>query len=212
MSTPQLPAPLVQRPLAWLFFSGALLSVPLMATLYHPPARALPQFGALPAFSLTDEAGQPFTRRELTGHVWVVDFVFTSCSSICPRLTTEMQRLTVRAADQTDLRFLSISVDPLHDTPEKLQTYAKNFGADLRRWKWLTGSVQEIEQTVVGGFKMALEKAPIAGSDNFNILHSSKFALVDTQGNLRGFYDSNTPRDRDALLADARALIEKGGF
>ncbi len=203
---------IVKRPFAWLFFAGALLSVPLMATLHRTPAQSLPRFAELPAFSLVDEQGKPFSRHHLDGHVWIVDFVFTTCSSICPRLTTEMQRLTVKSSEEADLRFVSISVDPEHDSPEKLRAYGQSFGADFKRWRWLTGSATEIENTVVSGFKMALSKEPIAGTDTFNILHSSKFVLVDGRGFLRGFYDSNSPTERDTLLHDARTLIEKGGF
>ncbi|MCZ7677247.1 MAG: SCO family protein [Sandaracinaceae bacterium] len=96
----------------------------------------LPELLPIGEFALVDQDGEDVTNADLRGKVWIVDFVFTSCPDVCPVLTTQMANLH-RRIDAGDVRFVSVSVDPAEDTPERLREYAARFGADTSRWSFL---------------------------------------------------------------------------
>src|SRR5690606_20097377 len=85
----------------------------------------------LPPFSLVDHDGKPFTESDLRGRIWIVNFIFTRCPTICPKLTTQMSSLVKETAGVDGLHFLSISVDPENDPPPVLRTYGEKYGADF---------------------------------------------------------------------------------
>jgi protein SCO1/2 len=145
----------------------------------------------LPAFSLVDQRGQPFGLEDLKGHVWVADFVFTSCPSVCPKLTRRMRQIQHRARHLGDVfHLVTFTVDPTNDTPPVLAAYAAEYKADTRRWTFLTGPLEDVEPTVIKGFKMAMGKED-AGGGMFSIFHGEKLVLVDREGFIRGFYDAD---------------------
>lgn len=144
----------------------------------------------LPDFALTNQQGQPFGLAELEGKIWVADFIFTHCLTICPPMTLEMARLQSDFVEEP-VYFVSFSVNPERDTPEVLSRYAKRYGADERRWHFLTGEKERIYQLAKEGFSLA------AGHKGSDILHSTRFALVTPDGKIYGHYDS---RSKPALL------------
>src|SRR4029078_9708589 len=110
------------------------------------PALRLP----LPAFQLTNERGKPFGLEDLRGQVWVADFVFTSCPTVCPKLTKRMAEVQHRSRNMGDaVRLVTFTVDPENHTPERLEAYARTYHANPRKWTFLTGPLGEIEATVV---------------------------------------------------------------
>ena len=150
-------------------------------------------FGQLPSFSLLDQHGGTVTQRDLQGQVAVVNFVYTRCPSVCPMLTAKFKQLQDHLGPLSGVRFLSISVDPEHDTPAVLAEYAARFGAG-ERWLFLTGPLDQIEKTVVDGFKLHMGK-PTQNPENpslVDIMHGEHFVLVDREGTLRGYYRSDT--------------------
>jgi len=171
-----------------------------------PVTRAAPALQiALPAFTLVDEQNKPFGLAELKGHVWVADFVFTSCTSVCPKLTRRMAEIQERTRSLGDgLHLVTFTVDPENDTPERLAAYAKEANADPRRWSFLTGSLATIEPIVIQGFKQAMgrreEKIGL-----ISIFHGERFVLVDADGRIRGYYEADEA-SIDKLLGDAGAL------
>jgi protein SCO1/2 len=142
----------------------------------------------LPAFELTDHNKQPVSRDSLLGKVWVASFIFTSCPSICPRLTAKMATLQAPLLENDDVRFISFSVDPETDTPEKLAAFATKHGATSPRWLFLTGDPKVVDATVLTGFKMVLQR-PATGS--IDISHAERFCAVDKKGHVRGLYDTS---------------------
>jgi protein SCO1/2 len=172
------------RPWLWAGGAALILAVPTVAVVRYHPSPPLPELGRVPSFALTDQAGQPFSARDLDGKVWVADFIFTSCAEVCPRLTAQMAALQ----QLPELRLVSFTVDPERDTVERLRGYATGFHADRARWKFLTGPAQQIEDAVVRGFKMGIsrEKDDHA-SDGFAILHGTRLVLVDGRGAIRGY-------------------------
>ena len=171
----------------------------------------LPRYGEVPAFALTDAAGQPFGPAQLDGHVWVADFIFTTCPSVCPRMTEDMSKLqtwlTNRALDGR-VRLVSISVDPARDTPARLAAYAQQFHARPATWTFATGSQQAIEDAVVRGFKIAVNREKDDSQDAFAIVHGTKFVLVDGKRQIRGYYDSNDAASLAKLRDDLSALVD----
>lgn len=162
---------------------------------------ALPELTTVPAFALVDQAGQPFGREDLAGHVWIANFIFTTCPSVCPLLTTQMGNLESHLGSES-LRFVSFTVDPERDTPEVLAAYALAHGAESERWSFLTGEVDAVRVAVTEGLRMRMGTRDESGE----IMHGSHFVLVDGRGTIRGFYSSDgdglsdLERDVDRLL------------
>ena len=159
----------------------------------------------LPEFTLVERSGAPATLAALRGRPWVADFIFTRCPGICPAMTARMAALRGRLAD-APVRFVSFSVDPAHDTPEVLTRYAAAAGANADWW-FVTGPMRDLHALSTEGFKLAaMENAPGAETADGPFLHSSKFVLVDAEGAIRGYYDSEDAAALRALEADARRL------
>jgi protein SCO1/2 len=170
------------------------------------PKPPLPVFSQVPAFQLLDERGAPYTVSSLQGHTTVVDFIFTRCPSSCPRLTRRMGELQARLAkDGSGVRLASFSVDPENDTPAVLSQYAAKAGADLDRWTFVTGPVDDVIKTVVQGFKVSAAKVA-RGAEDYDVTHGDWFVLVDRAGQIRGYYGSEDGSDVSTLVADAERL------
>ncbi len=212
--------PLVSSPLApparkmpWqVYFFGALAFAMLVFLFVRLRKQApdLPRYGQIPAFSMRDQHGAPAGGDTLRGKPFIADFIFTSCKVSCPTLTARMKSVQDKLVEgglEGKLRLVSISVDPEHDTPEVLQTYATGWKAREGTWLFLTGKSEELDRIVVKGFKLQYEKAP----DNVgivNIMHGDWFVLVDKDGVIRGYYDTTVRERFDQILVDAKRLSE----
>lgn len=162
----------------------------------------LPVLNSVPDFSLTERSNRVVNRGELDDKVWVADFIFTQCAGICPAMSAHMRKLQDLLPPQ--VRLVSFSVDPEHDTPAVLSTYAARFGADSERWLFLTGDKQALHKLSFEGFKLAVEDD---GTQVEPITHSSRFALIDRQGRIRGYYGMEDEGSFDRLVEDARKLL-----
>lgn len=165
---------------------------------------------SLPPFELTSIDGETVTNDVFTGRITVVDFMFTHCPLVCPMMTGTMADLADKL-EGTGVRFLSISVDPERDTPERLREFAARFGADLSRWTFARGEREATWRLVREGLMFAIEDddsltIPLAdGSTMLNIRHPSHFVLVGPDGRVLGLYSSTSESDVRALEARARA-------
>ena len=156
----------------------------------------------VPDFSLTNQKGESLGLSDMAGKIWIADFIFTNCPTICPAMTQEMTRLQSEfVADP--VYFVSFSVDPERDTTEVLTRYAKAYGADDRRWHFLTGDKAHIYQLAEQGFSLA------AGHKGSEILHSPRFVLVKADGNIHDHYDSRSKPAMLRLRRDVKALLGK---
>ncbi len=164
---------------------------------------APPVLLTLPPFDLVDQAGKPFTQTSVKGRPWIADFIFTRCGSQCPAMTARLARLRREAPPGT--RLVSFTVDPTNDTPAVLAAYAKNVSAGPE-WTFATGSRDALYGLATDGFKLAVMAVPDPGPQQDPFLHSTKFVLVDGEGNVRGFYDSTDEKDMEQLVADLGAL------
>lgn len=120
------------------------------------PLDRLGNFGVVPEFTLVERSERDVTRNDLLGRVWVVNFFYASCPDTCPLESAEMANLQRDVADASDVRLVSISVDPEHDTPEVLRAYAQRFGADSERWLFLTGDKAAIIRLAQEGFHLSV--------------------------------------------------------
>ena len=166
----------------------------------------LPVYGTVPAFALRDQAGRDMTHKDLDGAIWVADFIFTSCAGQCLLMSDQMRALQRGFAGEPSLRFVSFSVDPLHDTPERLASYAQGYGSDAR-WVLLTGDPAQIRSVSMDGFHLAIAERP--GAAHEPIVHSVRFVLIDRHRRIRGYYNATDSRAMSRLRQDARQLIQQ---
>ncbi|MGB3525653.1 MAG: SCO family protein [Flavobacteriales bacterium] len=162
----------------------------------------------VPPFNFIDENGQPFSDKDVEGKVVIADFFFTRCTSICPKMSIQMQQLQLQLdhPQYKDVLFLSHTVDPEHDTPEVLKAYAKRLEADPKRWKFLTGHAPDIYRQGNLGYLLSAS-ADSSAAEQF--VHSPQFVLVDKRHHIRGMYDgTNTDAMRD-LMVDLKMLLQE---
>lgn len=166
-----------------------------------PPAGELPQLWSLPAFSLVDHRGAELSRESLQGRPFIASFIFTQCTNVCPAITSRLVQIQRRLAGR-DVRFVSFSVDPAHDTAPVLAEYARSWSPDETRWALVATDEKRLPE-LVAAFRVAAEKT----SDPDNpIIHSSVFFLVDAQSSVRGVYASEDREAVDRLVADVERL------
>jgi cytochrome oxidase Cu insertion factor (SCO1/SenC/PrrC family) len=163
----------------------------------------LPSYYPLPDFSLTDQSEKTVTLADLKGQVWIADFIFTNCAGTCPIMTGKMRQLQEKLP--SEIRLVSITVDPDRDTPKALAAYAAEHGATRDRWLFLTGDKQALYDLCVKGFKLPLDAT--GGTEIEPIAHSMRFVLVDQQGAVRGYYTATEDEALERLVGDAKKLL-----
>lgn len=169
--------------------------------------KPLPELGHVGPFALVNQQGEALSAENLRGKVWVAAFFFTRCPTICPRITRRLRALQIAAqSGPQPPTLVSFSVDPDNDTPPVLLAYAKQYGADLRTWSFLTGDLDTVKRTVVDGFKLALDGKADPGAENGGIIHGSHLVLVDRQLTIRGYYRTDDEDDMKQVLEDAARL------
>lgn len=156
-------------------------------------------------FNLLDEEGKAFTGEDLKGKVSIVNFVFKSCKTICPFIMSKTRALAPDLADYNNqIRFISVSVDPANDTQEVLQAWKKDVAVPGIEWKFLTGTKNELFTTIKEDFKQTVMDN--AANMDMPIAHSSYLVLVDADGKISGFYDSNENFKMKELTEKASSL------
>jgi cytochrome oxidase Cu insertion factor (SCO1/SenC/PrrC family) len=171
---------------------------------------------SIPPFSLLDQDGKTIDNSIFTNKVTIVDLFFTHCKLICPVLTQHLAD-QARALKKTNVRILSISVDPEHDTPEVIKAYGIDHGADPSKWTFATGDRQTIGRIVEQGLHFAVGDDPSpdraidlgGGKKMNNIVHPSWFALVGPHGEVLGVYLAEMEEDMVQLTERAKAASAK---
>jgi protein SCO1/2 len=144
---------------------------------------AIPDLGEVPAFQLTERSGQELTRADMMGRLFVVDFFFTNCPSVCPLMTRTLKPLYDLYKNSDKVRFLSISVDPASDSLTALQAFAKEYGITDNRWLFARAPIEDVRKLMREGFMLNADDLP-AG-------HPTYYILVDDKAHIRGFYPFN---------------------
>jgi protein SCO1/2 len=168
-------------------------------------SRPLNSLGTIPPFQLTNQNGQPFGSAELSGKIWIADFIFTSCRGPCPLISSRMSELQ-RPLEKSDVHLVSFTVDPQTDTPEVLRDYSERLHARPGRWDFLTGPASVIYDLTRDGFKLAVSDG---ASEEGVPVHSTRAVLVDRRGTIRGYYDITAADAVTKLLADTSHLLRE---
>ncbi len=158
----------------------------------------LPVLGSIPEFNMTDSRGEPFGYNDLQGNIWVADFIFTTCAGPCPVMSSEMAVVHQEFIEDEKIKTVSYTVNPDYDTPEVLADYAERYNANTEQWHFLTAPYEDIQSIIVNGFKM--------GDMEEIVFHSTRFALVDKEMNIRGYYIGTEIEDIEELKKDIRSL------
>ncbi len=160
----------------------------------------------IPAFSLTSQDERTVRRDDFAGKILVSDFFFTTCPSICKQMTTELVRVQEFFSKEPSVHLLSFSVDPTHDTPEVLRDYASLYGADTKRWTFLTGNTEDIYELARCGYFLVAKPNEELAND---FIHSDKIVLTDKENRIRGYYSGTDREDVDRLITEIQVLLRE---
>jgi protein SCO1 len=165
-------------------------------------------FHQIPPFHLIDQEGKPFTNQEVKGKVYIADFIFTRCGSICPTMSKELSRFQDVFQNNSNVLIVSHSVDADYDSPQVLKAYAKEYDAIPNKWYFLTGDKHQIYWLAHKGYFIPLQESEGKADPNETFTHSEKVMLIDWDGHIRGFYDGTQRNDIDRLILETRVLLD----
>ena len=216
-----------EKPLVWIAIVLTLFAIPLYFSFTRPAPAVPPVLGHIPNFKLTNQDGRELTyNSEYRGSVLLVNFIFTTCPDVCPLLTKQMEKIQGRMQTASPIiRLISITVDPETDTPAVLKAYGEKYGARFKGWSFLTGDLMQVYDTVVGGFKIAMDKTQLdpskkpqpvtAGIDGkpaaapskndmtydlMEITHGEHFVMVDQEGQIRAYMQANNDQQINQII------------
>jgi protein SCO1/2 len=156
-------------------------------------------------FTFVNQMGDTVTNAAVTGKVYVADFFFTTCPTICPIMKKEMLRVYETYKDQPNFKILSHSIDPTHDTQAVLKDYAEKLGVEnANTWNFLTGDQEKIFEI---GQTSYLTTAMADQAEPGGFLHSGAFLLIDQEGRIRGVYDGTKADQVDRLISDIPKIL-----
>lgn len=159
-------------------------------------------------FEATDQSGKTVSLSDLKGKVWIADFAFTSCTSVCPPMTANMVKLQKKMNEaDIPIQIVSFSVDPKRDTPEIRKKFITERGGDLTNWSFLGGySFDDVKEISELSFKSAVAE-PTEGTDQFT--HGTSFFLVNQEGTIVKRYNGYQDVPYDKIIEHAKILISK---
>lgn len=160
-------------------------------------------------FELTDQSNKAFGSKDLKGKVYVAEYFFTTCGTICPIMNSQMQRVQEKFAGNKNFNIVSITVDPEHDTPQVLMDYAKNHGANNNQWHFLTGEKAKLYSLARRSFFLLKPaEARNQGDVGSDFIHTNYFVLIDKNSQIRGYYDGTEEHAVDEMMGDIALLLE----
>jgi protein SCO1 len=214
MTTLPNPPPNRTSPYRWLIVVLALFL--LVLVLYRSiesgtmatSSTELRKMSIVPPFALTERSGRTVTNHDLAGKIWIADFIYTTCPGPCPLITAGMAKIQDAVAHDPQVMLVSFTVDPVNDTASVLAKYADHYGADPNRWWFLTGPEKPLYDLIQNGFLQIVQSNnnQPAQDGQAKLTHSTYLALVDGDGNVRGFYDGVGTDERGTLLRDIKTL------
>ncbi len=198
---------LVRSKLFWVFFLVFGFSYPIYRSLNRTLPPELPIIAQVPDFELISENGQRFGSKDLKGRVYLANFVFARCPSVCPKMLADLEKIQKRVRGTgKKVAIVTFTVDPEHDNEKVLFDLARKHKANPFTWTFLTGTDKDaMFKLYRDGFKVGVEKNP---KDLFDIAHSEKIVLVDGENRVRGYYSFET-NDVNKLMIDVGLLINR---
>jgi protein SCO1/2 len=207
-----------EKPIFWIVAIAILFLTPLIQGLRKPAVELPPVLGQISNFSLVNQNGTPVQwDSSYKGTVMVVNFVFTTCPDICPLLTQQMAKIQERLLGSgASVKLVSISVDPENDTPAVLKKYAEKNGARSAVWSFLTGDLAQIYDTVVKGFKVAVDSKSYRevsktdmSFDLMGITHGENFVIVDQIGQIRAYAHARNDAEINSIIRTVGILANQ---
>jgi protein SCO1/2 len=161
-------------------------------------------FATAPVFRLTNQVGQRVTNQTFAGKAYITDFFFATCPGICPKMQGELLKVYQKFGQDPRVGFLSITIDPAHDSLPVLRDYAQRLGVqDARNWHFTTTDKDTVFTLARSLFTAAQPDAEAPGG----FAHNGTFALVDDQGHIRGLYDSLNKQEVERLFRELPMLL-----
>lgn len=192
----------VKQPLP--IYQPAMVSEQLVdSTIQHKA-----KYHTIADFSLTNQNGKTITQNTYKDKIYVADFFFTTCQTICPIMTDHMYQIQKEILRDDDVMLLSHSVTPKIDSVAQLKKYAKEKGVIDRKWSLVTGDKKQIYELAR---KSYLAVKTDGNGDQYDMIHTENFMLIDKKRQIRGFYDGTQPEDIERLLEDIETLKYFGG-
>ncbi|MDC0126276.1 SCO family protein [Flavobacteriaceae bacterium] len=161
------------------------------------------KFHQIAPFELTNQNGEIITQNDYQNKIYIADFFFTTCPTICPKMTENMARIQAQIIDDPQVKLLSFSVTPRIDSVAQLKRYAIEKGVNDQKWNLVTGPKKEIYTLARKSF-LAVKEDGDGGA--YDMIHTENFILVDTKKRIRGFYDGTDPMAMEELMLDISVL------
>ncbi len=160
----------------------------------------------IPSFRFLNQDSTWVSDKNLEGKIYIADFFFTSCPTICPKMKTQMLRLYERYANENQIALLSFSIDPDFDRPHVLNAYATRLQVKAPKWNLVTGEKSKIYEL---GQKSFMVTAQEDKNEAGGFVHSGAFILVDKQRHVRGIYDGTKEQEVNHLMEDIELLLKE---
>jgi protein SCO1 len=163
---------------------------------------------SIPDFKFVNQDGDTITQDYFKGKIYITDFFFTSCPTICPVMKTQMLRIYEKFKDNPELGILSHTIDPRHDSVSVLKAYKEKLGVNTAQWQFVTGEQEKIYEIAQKSYMVSAmeDKAAV---DEGGFVHSGAFVLVDKNRNIRGVYDGTKEIEVNKLIKDIELLLKK---
>ena len=160
----------------------------------------------IPNFSFVDQDNKEITPATFNDKIYVADFFFTTCPTICPIMKTQMLRVYEKFKDEDEVLLLSHSIDPVHDSVAVLKDFAERLGVKSNKWHFVTGNKDHIYEVGQKGYMVTATDDP---NEPGGYLHSGAFILVDKGKKIRGIYDGTKEEEVDRLMRDIPKLLNE---
>ncbi|SOD80130.1 protein SCO1/2 [Spirosoma fluviale] len=161
-------------------------------------------YQSIPDFSFVSQFGDTVTAKTLDDKIYVADFFFTNCPTICPKMKVQLKRVYEKFKDNPDVMLLSHTIDPAHDSVAVLKEFAQNLGVTGRQWLFVTGDREKIYDIGQNSYMVTAQADSTAPG---GVVHSGAFILVDKAKHIRGIYDGTTEDGVDKLMSDMNRLL-----
>jgi protein SCO1/2 len=212
-TAPEGKTPVWKNPFVIAFVLGAI-ALTILPVLQSFAMRAPPPIASLGEWSLLDQNGAVISNETLKGEVWIASVFFSRCATVCPPQQESLSKILkhvddLRAPDKKPIRLVSFTVDAEYDTPEVLKRYASRFGWDGPQWSFVGGDAAALKELLVKRMFLEVGEASERPGELFDIAHTSRFVLIDQNGDVRGYWTTDD-LGRGNLINAARLLWKRG--
>ncbi len=160
-------------------------------------------------FAFVDQEGHTITKDSMKGKIYVVEYFFTTCKGICPRMNENMDKVYEAFRGNNDVKILSHTVDPKRDTVAAMKEYSLRFDADPNQWHFLTGDKKELYDMARYSYLVTAVDDTGTGDIASDFIHTDRFVLVDRDGRIRGQYEGTQSATVNQLITDIKELLKE---